>query len=109
MRLPARIRKILDDPSNNDLLAWSTLLIFFDENQNKLYQYQKIKLFKKCEDMRDYWNNERRNTKTFMDHMGNKREILDVGQPLGIEKEDVSPDTIYTDRQVKRHVDTLQT
>ena len=105
MRLPKRIKTALR--SNNDELAvWAMLLDFFKTHQAQLSKRQKIKIYQKCEAYRAHWNTGEEFVSVVWRPSGEKMEIRNFRPSLGIEKEDVHPDNIYTDKDIRQHLKT---
>lgn len=99
LRLPADIKKIIHDDSNEDLLDWSILLFFFKNNKHNLTLTQKRKIYKRSEAFRIFQNTPR--TKDVKINKNGKWMDAIVEVPtLDIEIEDISPSDLYQDKTI---------
>lgn len=113
MRLPDKIRAAIET-EEEDLLNWSSLLNFFEEHQSTLSKKQKIKIYNRCEKSRIYWNEDKTEIVKVHKAVAADKERVWIKVPvkkpgMGIKKEDVFPNNIYTDKDIIRHLDKQQT
>ena len=103
MRLPKEVRNALKT-KEWDLFYWSLLLTFFEEHKSNLSLKQKITFYKRSEQFREYYNQERISENTII---GNSDEVITVKKllpSLDIEIEDVYPNDLYSDRDIINHL-----
>ena len=99
MELPPNIKQIIDSNSTEDLLSWSIILFFFQDNKDNLTIRQKKRFYKRSEAFRIYWNTPR-SVKIKIDKNGEMVDAVNQIQPLNIEIEDIHPNDLYQDKTI---------
>lgn len=96
MALPERIQTAID-ADLTDMVAWSSLLNLFSEFQSDLSLPEKIIIYHKCEEFRNFWNQDRVDIYHITRNSGEKVEQKKYIKSLDIKKSDMFPDNIYSD------------
>jgi len=96
MSIPNKIRTCLD-ADLTDMVAWSSLLNLFSEFQSDLSLPEKITIYDKCEEFRNFWNQNRTEKFYITRNSGEVVEQTKYIKSLDIKKSDIFPDNIYSD------------
>jgi hypothetical protein len=87
-----------------NLVNWALLLSLFKKHQQDLTYKQKIKIYKKCESYREFWNSDREETVIYTNFLGEKKKIIHIKYGLGIKPENIYDDAIYRDTDILSYI-----
>lgn len=103
MRLPKEVMNALKT-KEWDLFYWSQILTFFQEHKSNLSLKQKIRIYKRSEEFRTYYNTERYSEHTIIGNLDQTITIRKMHPSLEIEISDVYPNDLYSDRQLQDYL-----
>ena len=105
MTLPDKVRTALNADSE-DMISWSILLNFFSNEQSELSLPEKITIYDKCEAFRIFWNTDHVEITETVRNSGEVVKQKKIRTSLNIDKNEVYPNNIYTDKELLDHFQT---
>ena len=108
MALPENIQTAIA-ADVQDMIQWSCLLNFFSTHQSELSLPEKITIYEKCEDFRIFWNSDFSTVVEVVSNSGRITNQTRTRPSLNIDKNDIFPNQIYSDKELLDYFQTIKT
>ena len=106
MAFPKKIQIALEADRTDMISSWVALLNSFAEFQTELSLPEKLTIYYRCEDLRIFWNSDRREPYLHTRNSGEIVQQIKYIKSLNIDISDIKPNNVYNDQDLIEYFQT---